>query len=112
VVNTVLNLDTNRCDGDTVHADKGWARPQVATSPADKMNAIIQYPLVSCARQSLFSTMSRRKESVRREFVLAQRNDGSTNRPTPSTSVNAGPSHSTFDRAEAIAAKQLKIVCI
>ena len=49
---------------------------------------------------------------MRREFVLAQRNEGSANRPAPSTSVNAGPSHSTWDRAEAIAAKQLKIVCI
>lgn len=44
--------------------------------------------------------------------------EGPANRPAPPTPVivnpsdEPGPSHSAFDRAEAIAVKQMKIVCI
>lgn len=34
--------ETDRCDGDTVHTNKG--KPQMATSPADKMYAVTQHP--------------------------------------------------------------------
>ena len=62
--------------------------------------------------------MSRRKDSIRKSFALTMHKEGLANRPAPSTPVIAnpsdepGPSHSAFSRAEAIAAKQLKIVRI
>jgi len=90
----------------------------MATSPADKMDAVIQHPLTSRSPQWHFSTMSRRMNFIRRDFASIMRGQGPVDNPAPSATMvvnphdETGPSYSSFGRAETIAAKQLKIVCI